>query len=199
MAKVAYRNWSGYRNRLPPDARARAAPPPKAAFYDGFEDGNIEEWTGEKENFKVQQNLVAEGDYALRVSGLSLEGIRREVEPPFTGDYARFFLRASDVSEQTYVDLGYGPWIQIRDGNIEYRNVRREFVRVTDAEADRWYEIELKDIDYTNNSCELWIDGRKMANITFNPVSEISYVRLNGYRYPSGVEGYFDSVQLGGG
>jgi len=180
---------------------------------DGFEDGNIDEYTGEISGFEVQQSVVANGVNALKGDGDNTS-IFRDVslsQPSRVQGYGRvergggnenahisYFNGGSSGSKILEINFfmnrgsdGYG------DTSGEPKLVVNR-TDVCDISYSTWYLVELEDINWGEERVgEVKVDGDvKAEDIDFhNSGSTIDTLRLKVNDWEDEL-GYFDDISI---
>lgn len=165
-------------------------------FFDGFEDGDLNEWGGSTGDYSVQTSGVKEGTYALQGTGTSLGEITRNFSSP--PNYASWYWKYKDTSNFAFVYFESGSDTQavnigLRSGDLQYYDGTSWNTVKSNLNENQFYFIELKNIDYSNYNYEIWVDGEKLeSNAKFQQnVSSSDYFL---YKYDS----QLDSIQAGG-
>ncbi|MGB9966112.1 hypothetical protein [Halobacterium hubeiense] len=169
----------------------------QATFRDGFEDGNIDDWTatnGDKSEYSVVSSPVADGDYALQWTGSNRAVIRQS----FTSDsYSElsFAMRVGDVSDGAdqpfvgYEDGSGGRSVSMRidDGSLigdagslvsHYGGSNYEDTGIN-LQDGTFYRIVVTNIDYDNGTFAIEVVNVDTGS-TVGTASDISF-------YDSGV------------
>ncbi|MGB1019443.1 MAG: hypothetical protein ACPGVH_10225, partial [Chitinophagales bacterium] len=173
-------------------------------FFDGFESGNFATWTNNSGTYSKQVvNFgAASGNYALAFTNGSTnhtDGISKNVGI-LNPDYISFKIK-SDVNNQ------YGSFTSIQDnlgrelffgymsnGGTFYINSSSSI----NYAANVWYNFELKNIDYTSKTYDLYInDVLVNANMSFRNVSATNVSEIFLYTWSNTTTCYFDDIQIG--
>lgn len=148
-------------------------------FYEGFENTYDESWTTSAFytlSFDTLSGLSggspADGSlYALRQSSASVNSDfwnnaqKVLFGTDITPTYVSFTIRAAQTgSTGGYIMLlGPDPWpgkLNLYMTNTAYFNANGSFVLNQGTyDADTWYKVEIKDIDYVNDTYDVYIDG----------------------------------------
>jgi hypothetical protein len=172
-------------------------------FQDGFEDGDILEWSGDTGSFSVQTSTLFEGSYSVQANTSSYQRIGRDILQNQPG-YISYNIYSGDSSNRTceirFSDsLGGSAQliINIQNGEIQYYD-GSSYNTVQSASSSTWYNIELKNIDYANSQADIWVDGvEQVVDAQFlGDFSNSQYIVLISPNTNTG--SYWDSIQVGG-
>jgi len=176
-----------------------------ATIIDGFEDADISEYTGDTSKYQVQNNFTLEGIYTLEYD-TTFSGIKRSVsnQKPTEVSYLvhadgpveTAHLRLYDGSANMVI-VGIGDntgsfGVQFFDGS--------NYVQVASANVDTTYEIEIRDINYSNNSYDIYKNDTKVYDdASFrsagSQITDIEWVTNPDSTNPD--VGYFDFLGTG--
>ena len=178
-------------------------------FYDGFESGNISTWVDEGGSYTKQVTTTNpyNGSYSLELIGGAsghMDGISHTF-PSTTPEYISWYMKSTSTSDYGgFIVVGDNPtgsldgiiYIQMSSSGQFYHNSGS----VGSYNANQWYFIELKNIDFTAKSYDLYIDNilitssAAFRNTTLTAVNEIHY-----YNWSSSDNSYLDDIQIGTG
>jgi len=200
---------------------------PHISWYDGFEDENFNPYWNDLANYTTTSSVVAKGSTAVR--GVASSGNSRYIDTAsrvanmssdhgisritwttnFTGRYIGLWVRTNNTNDRarftvydrdpSYADAKRLTIVGIIEGGIKYYN--GSYVKVADAKNDTWYHIELRNMNFTSHTYDMWVNGTEVA--------EDCHFEDNGKRVAAyslttadkGVAntaaGYFDDVQFG--
>lgn len=194
--------------------RSRTGP----SGVDGFEDGDISEYSGDRRGFEVQQSVVANGARALE--GRVRNGVNRTIyrnvgfsRPSRVQGYAMVENGGGNEDTQiVYHSGGTTGTAPIRiDLNMNYGNdgfgdtsgeqklLVNGTVVLDDIDYDRWYLVELERIDWHGETVgAVRVDGRLRAeDIDFDGAAssiDTLALRVNDW---GDQPGWFDDVSVG--
>ena len=178
-------------------------------FSDGFESGSISSWTDEGGVYTKQVTTVdpASGTYSAELVGgnfnVDPNGISHSFQSS-TPDYISFRIKSStNFSSNTYVVIGDDP--QFWNSGIIYLHMNFSgniFVNpignVVPYNADQWYFIEMRNIDFTTKRYDLYIDGvLQSSNVSFTNTGINSINEVHLYGFTAGETSWFDDIQIG--
>lgn len=179
-----------------------------SAFYDGFESGSYSPtWTaGTGTNTRtVTTSAPAVGSYCLEQNGSSghYQGTSTSFAPQ-QPSYVSWWAKSNNVTNATaYFVIGDANCGNGNNGIMfcyMYQGTFR-FAGSTSltpsCAANTWYFFELRNINFTTQTFDIWIDGNLVAaNATFrNSATEMSRIHI--YNFQAGT-GWWDDVVVGG-
>jgi hypothetical protein len=184
------------------------------SYVDNFETGNLSLWTtiGSTITTSTSNVLPAEGVYGCKIvggSGQHLKGISRSfsaISPnPNTmswymkpvGAGQSNCLVAGDNTVTAVKSMVFCYWLGSTN-EIVFTGTTAGASYNTAATANVWHLIELKTINFTTHTFDIWVDGvLKQANFAFrsNLVNSIEKVHL--YNYDSLATGNWDNIKFG--
>jgi subtilisin family serine protease len=180
-------------------------------FYDGFEDGNFNDWTndygtGTKE---VTDNTAAKGIYSFYYHNITdghFHGIHQEFPVESQPEYVSFYIRSSSVSNHdAYVvllDNNFSDiiWFFARGNGYLYVNADVGGDESYAYNANQWYHIEFRDINWVDKNFDYYVDNVLIKeDIPFRNASyadNISSAYL--YNYTPGAQAWWDEIRIGG-
>lgn len=135
--------------------------------WDGFEDGDISEWSGDTSKFSASTGAAHSGTFALKHSNTreSLQRLTRSVSArqPATVSVWHYQDTLKDIGRVAWTNGGgqpgdEGPSIEVHDdGSV---HVRQSLTNVPDTGIDvtagEWYQLEA-DIDWAANTYDLTV------------------------------------------
>jgi subtilisin family serine protease len=193
-----------------PPVSVNAAGNKQIPYTDGFESGNFNDWfddpsTGTKE---VVNSTSASGQYSFHYNSQSasghFHGIHQEFiagnQPEFisfsvrsgsTSTYDGYFVMTSNDNEVIWFSAGGDGYFYV-NGDV---GGDRSF----DYNANEWYLIEFRNIDWTDKDFDYYVNGQlikadiPMRNALF--VNDITNLYLN--NYDSYSEAWWDNINIG--
>ncbi|MCB9232945.1 MAG: T9SS type A sorting domain-containing protein [Bacteroidia bacterium] len=180
-------------------------------FYDGFESGSYSPtWVPGAGAFtySVTTNNPAAGTYAFQIdNGFSnhWQGITASFTPS-QPTYISVMAKSGSVSlADTYFcvgDVNYSSNIGVAmfyfraDGYIAFLTPGTYFTYPYNA--NQWYHIEFKNINWTTKTYEIWVDGVLGAsNYSFYSTSSTNVSRIHCYNFHANSTSWFDDVIIG--
>lgn len=181
--------------------------------YDGFEDGDASEWSGDTNIFAADNSTAGEGSYAGKLSKpnstdnkLVYRSTKSGTTSPPSID---FYIRGSDHNTGSY-DNGH---VRFKNGSIsgtqfidvemkmpnQGSNITINGTSVAGFSNDTWYYIELNNIDWSSDTIgSVSIDGTQVAtNIGFqNSVSGFDTILIS-HDSNSDAETWADELPIG--
>lgn len=161
-------------------------------FFDGFEDGNFNNWTETNLNYpsSISSNNPASGNYCVE---LDLAGLVYNFDPD-TIDYFSIKMRYDFVGYGNHLYLGNQAmpsglaWLR-HQGLNEYfisTDIDRIYTRIND-----WTHFEFKNIDYVSQTYDLYIDGSLFEpNVGFRQgITDLSRIYIAS-------SGFYDDIEL---
>lgn len=158
---------------------------PAVDVYDGFEDGDVSEWSGDTSNFNAQTNVVASGSYAGAYAGSS--SVSRSLPQSYTGT-----VKLSHKVRFTNVNDGNTDFIRHTDGGTEVTNFAvydgylqyytgSQWVQITSVSNNQWYTIRT-DIHTDTDTVDVYVDGTLEASdlTLYNAASAVDGINLQG-------------------
>jgi subtilisin family serine protease len=184
--------------------------PKTAPYADGFEDGRFtDDWylpytTSKTE---VSNASAGEGSYSFHAyastESAHQEGIYQRFETCLP-DYFSFRVRTDDLGQaNAYVVLGEETW-QLQ-GVVYFFNTQTGLWFMGDnydsiqtpAEAERWYLVECRDIDWTARTFDYYIDGTLVQrDLGFRSPDATAVNRLDIYNYRAESGAWWDDIRL---
>lgn len=183
-------------------------------FYDGFEDGNISDWiddggAGVKE---ATNTTAAKGQYSFHYSytGASthFHGIHQDFAAGSRPDYVSFYIRPSvnNLSHAYFLLYAGGGntgaiFFFARASGFFYINADVGGNESFRYNAQQWYHVEFKNIDFTKQTFDYYIDGvLNQAAIPFRNAGLVNdFDRVYLYNFASNSEAWWDEIRLGSG
>lgn len=177
-------------------------------FYDGFESGNLSNWTIEAGTYTKQviTSNPGSGSYSLEfVNGVSnhMDGVSNTFNNS-TPNEISFKLKNSTTSQYgSFVILGDNPtsissamlYMFMDNNGTFYVNGNGN---ISIYSANQWSLIELKNVNWTAKTSDLYIDGTLVfPSLSFynTGVSQLNKVHL--YTWVNSSSCYFDDIQIG--
>ncbi|PCH93232.1 MAG: hypothetical protein COB85_07400, partial [Bacteroidetes bacterium] len=177
-------------------------------FYDGFESGNISTWVNEFGAYtkQVVSGSAANGNYNVEFPSSTsnhLDGISHTF-PSSTPDRISWYMKSSTTSSYGgFVVIGDNPtgatngiiYMFQNTSGAYYLNTRT----IGSYAANQWYYVELRNINFTAKTYDIYIDGVLLAgNEPFrnNAVSVVNEIHL--YGWGSSDITSFDDITIGG-
>lgn len=178
-------------------------------FFEGFESGRWTDWysgfgSGKRQ---VTSQTAADGNFSFRHYGQATNTHRRGIHQLFNFVHpttVRFHVRAGSTAANDAM-------VSITDDNgaelaFFYASAQGVFIVNPGAtghgsfpyEANRWYEITLRNINWTQRTFDYYIDGLLVkAGLPFrNPAFTGGVAGLYLYAFEAGSSAWFDSVFL---
>ncbi|MGM0480075.1 MAG: T9SS type A sorting domain-containing protein [Bacteroidota bacterium] len=180
-----------------------------ASFFDDFESGSYTPtWSVGPglTSTSVTNSNVAEGTYSVTGTGGTnnhLDGFSTTVSNLTPSEISYYMYTEGTTSSINYTVMGENPSAQDciffnywkgSDGNIRFvSSIDYDYA----ASPDTWYFIELKNIDWTNKTFDIYIDGAlQTTGFPFRDNNQNSINEIHLYNWGSGT-GYWDRIQLG--
>ena len=149
---------------------------PGAVFSDGFESGNLSQWTGSS-GATVQQQVVYAGSWAARVTSTGAAAdVYKTLGAPLSELYydGRFRVISQDSNNASLVrfkTVSAGAIASVwrrGDGKLSYYNETTGVSTVGPAiSAGSWHELEVHVlVNGTSSLVEVWLDGTKVMSKT---------------------------------
>jgi len=177
-------------------------------FYDGFESGNIATWTDEGGAYtkQVTSTAPANGAFAAElVNGVAghVDGISHTFTPSKAPSIS-FYMKSSSTSQYGgFVVIGDNPatstdgiiYMYMTNAGGWYLNTG--FLGATYV-ADQWYFVELRNIDYTAQTYDFYIDGFLWAGAEpFRDPADTLVNEFHYYNWSSTDVANLDDVTIG--
>ena len=179
-----------------------------AILSDDFEDGDISDWTIDSEvNASVVSTVVGDGSYSLNLTG------------GYDWDFGSGMMQTFNSSQPNYISVMVYPDLDAQDNAIfvigddnalsdwgiiyfYYDVDDGHYFEISNASdyfytmESRWYNFEFKNIDFTNETYDCYIDGDLYEEgISFyNSTDHVSEVHLSNYTNSST---HWDNVYIG--
>jgi hypothetical protein len=181
-----------------------------ANFFDNFESGSFTPtWAvgSALTSTNVTTNNVAEGNYSLTGTGGTgsshLTGFSTTIPSLTPNEISYYMYTDGNTQSLNYTVMGENPtatgcvFFNYWNGGLS--NIR--FVSSIDYEyaaaPNNWYFIELKNIDWTNKTFDIYIDGTlQTTNFPFRDNTQNSINEIHLYNFNNG-PGYWDRIQIG--
>lgn len=168
---------------------------------DGFEDGDISEWSGDGISsgyYEVSQAKSHTGTYSLefaRTGSISHYQINRSVaESSYENISVAIYVAQVDLNADAEIDIFSGgtrlmslSWVQGRDTEIAFENSSTEVSTGISYSEDSWYTLEVTNIDYSSGTYD--IELRNTSGVV-GTYEDAEFVNSG----PAGV----DDIRLGG-
>ncbi|HHZ64189.1 MAG TPA: choice-of-anchor D domain-containing protein, partial [Flavobacteriales bacterium] len=180
------------------------------SFFDGFEKGNLDNWVDQGGPYtkQVTTTAPAEGSYCLEMTGNPQNTTQQGVSHTFlasTPEYVGFYIKTSNTARYRsgYVDIGNSTDL---DGLLRlYQQYDDIYINGTYfyniTTSNQWHHIELRNIDFTSKTYDLYLDGALMIpGQSFYNTGITSIDEINLYKYyndASSPDVYFDNIQIG--
>lgn len=178
-------------------------------FYDGFESGNVAIWLqGGSMTPAVTTTSPAVGNYRLEGTGGSsthLQGLYASF-PAATPNYISWYVNpTSGTGASSYVVLGnssvtatnciaFAYW----QGGTNYRFVSSTTYQFP-CSPNQWYHIELKNVNFSTHTFDIWIDGvLRQAGFPFRNSTQNDISRVHLYNF-NNQQGNWDEIKIGQG
>ncbi len=178
------------------------------AFYDGFESGNLSNWTFESGSYtkQISSSNPATGTYCFEmINGTTnhMDGISNTFSNSTPSEIS-FKLKSTSITQ-------YGSFIIIGDNPGSYSdgllylymtNYGNFYVNgnsgVSSYIANQWVYVELKNIDWTLKIFDLYVDGvLESPSLSFNNTSTNQINTVHLYTWDGVCSSYFDDLQIG--
>ena len=184
--------------------------PKPVPYSDGFEDGRFtDDWYMPYTTSKteVSNASAGEGIYSFHAYGATEAGHRKGIYQVFENslpDYFSFRIRTDDLGQaNAYVVLGEETW-QLQSVVYFFSNqtgfwfMGDNFDSVqTPAEANRWYLIECRDIDWASRTFDYYIDGTLVQrDLGFRSQDAQAVNQLHIYNFRKETSGWWDDIRL---
>jgi hypothetical protein len=183
------------------------------SYVDNFETGNLSLWTtiGTTITTSTSNVLPAEGVYGCKIVGGSaqhLQGISRSfsaitpnpntmswyMKPTGTGQSNS--LVAGDNTVTAAKSMVFCYWAGSTN-EIVFAGLQPTTYK-TVSTANVWHLIELKNINFTTHTFDIWVDGvLKQANFAFRSSFVNSIEKVHLYNYDAGTTGNWDNIKFG--
>ena len=187
-------------------------------FYEDFEDSTLQShWqgngTGQPAQFYLTNNSPAVGNSSLEsnsVFATTLDGIYADF-PSSQPTQISFWVKTSDVMStgQALVCIGDSNIAMNSSSHIIFVNYHNGNLRVIGGQTytlpatnNAWYFLEFKNMDWSNQYSDLYIDGQlAVSNFGFrHPMSSVSRVVLStGWINPNSETSSWDDIAIIGG
>lgn len=183
----------------------------RTSFMEDFEDGNVDDWSPAGPNGVIEPvaGPVAPngGDYVGKVNFAgSRYGPNRLLEPSNPDYFSWLFLADADswhgggVGFYVSIQSGWMAHISYHQGNLMYRPAHGwAYTPFMPATEGTWYLIELRNIDWSADTYDLWVDGvERVAAAPFLDASEDTGVsRFSAFACGSTGAIYVDDITFG--
>ncbi len=191
-------------------------PPHKIPFLDGFESGN---WTdnwyatyGAANTREVVTNQAARGTHSLHLKNVGPDdghftGVHSEFDYGISPGYVGFWVRpGARDSATSYVVLTDVYWFWLFEWAWFFASDNGRFYINGDVggnqsfvyDANTWYHVELRNIDWTAKAFDYYVNGTLIqASVPMrNPdyVGGLAYPII--YNYSAGVDAWWDDFQV---
>ncbi len=180
-----------------------------ASFFDDFESGSYTPtWSVGPglTSTSVTNSNVAEGNFSVTGTGGNsnhLDGFSTTVSNLTPSEISYYMYTEGTTSSINYTVMGENPSAQDcmffnywkgSDGYIRFvSSIDYDYP----ASPDTWYFIELKNIDWTNKTFDIYIDGAlQTTGFPFRDNNQNSINEIHLYNWGTGT-GYWDRIQLG--
>jgi len=180
-----------------------------ASFFDDFESGSYTPtWSvgAGLTSTSVTNSNVAEGTYSVTGSGGNnnhLDGFSVSVPNLTPSEISYYMYTDGNTQFLNYTVMGENPsatacvffnYWKGDDGNIRFISSTNYDYAAT---ANTWYFIELKNIDWTNKTFDIYIDGAlQTTGFPFRDNTQNSIDEIHLYNFSNGT-GYWDRIQVG--
>ncbi|HLF14685.1 MAG TPA: choice-of-anchor D domain-containing protein [Bacteroidota bacterium] len=181
-------------------------------FFDSFEDGNYDGWTtdagaGTRE---VTSATAGHGAYSFRYQNSTeghFHGIHQDFDPASQPEHVGFYVRASENNSASCYFVLVGDlsnteviWFFAHPAGYFYVNGDVGGDESHSYNANQWYKIEFRNIDWVLKQFDYHVDGDLVkAAIPFrNAFSVNQFSRLYLYNYYS-TNAWWDGISVGGG
>ncbi|HYF37774.1 MAG TPA: S8 family serine peptidase, partial [Prosthecobacter sp.] len=195
----------------PTSAGSKVATVAALPFAEGFESGSLSDWitdsgTGTREIVSTTAAVGARSfHYKSQGSNAHYNGIHRDFAAGATPASVSFWVRSgSTTTHDSYfvlTDPTYGAtpiWFYANGYGRFYVNTDVGGDDTFNYQANVWYRVEFRDIDWKAKDFDYYVNGTLMkANIPFRNeplVDEISALWL--YNYSAGSEAWWDDIRL---
>ncbi|MGE0021312.1 MAG: S8 family serine peptidase [Draconibacterium sp.] len=183
--------------------------PKPLSFYDGFESGSLDEWildsgTGTKE---IVSTTAAKGKKSLHIQNTSTGhfiGVHQEFNPGSQPKYISAYIKSGSTSLAdaylVFLDQAGNEviWFYATESGMFYVNGdvggHDSFI----YNANVWYHIEFKDIDWIDKDFDYYVDGELVkADIPMRNSGSINDIAfLNLYNFHTS-EAWWDEINVG--
>lgn len=175
-----------------------------ASFESGFESGTYSPpWTSvsASHSYTMLNSNVAQGSYALQVNGGSTthqQGLQANF-PVITPTSASWYVNPSGTGSTNYVVIG-GAGMSLTNciafffwkgdlGVLRFVHLSGELD--VPVAQNVWHHIELRNINYSTRTFEVWINGNLIsASTSFRSTTQNSINQIHLYNYNSGTAKY---------
>lgn len=176
-------------------------------FYDGFENGTLSNWTDQGGTYtkQITSSNPATGNYCLEmINGTSthLNGVR--------GTFSNATPNEISFKVKSTVANNYGSFVNIGDNPTSVNGILYFFMNnsgnfyvnntyVSNYVANQWYNIELRNINWTLKTYDFYINGALvLPSLAFRNTTVTQINRVDLYSWSSTGSSYFDDIQIGG-
>lgn len=180
-------------------------------FSDSFESGTLDGWTadgssGTREIVSTQAVAGSKSFHFNNTGGTNhFNGIHRDFAEGSKPKSISFWVRAASNTAHTgyfvLTDGTYGSdliWFFARDNGKFYINGDAGGDESFNYQANLWYRVEFKDMDWTSKNFDYYVNGALVkANIPFRNASWVDDVsQLWLYNFSGNSEAWWDDVRL---
>lgn len=189
---------------------------PTVYFYDGFESGDLSNWTLSNADSTgqatVQTSVVNTGSYAAALTNSSGQYVYLYTAlpgGPQSQTFTRFYFRLSSLANGTILAIGRNA----SGGNvweIDYDAARQGldiyfwangggvytmFTPNNSLTANAWHYVEVQDTEATNGQAQAWLDGTLVNSVNADFSTSAPYARLMLFDGAASAF-YFDNVRV---
>ena len=169
-----------------------------AEQIEGFEDGDISEYSGDTGCFDVQNSTVFKGTYALKGNDNGCSATYPTIsrsDISISADEIRIKMRSDNVQNTISWIPGDGSGNKLWYLRIENGVVKTINAQSTSASNDTWHEIAFKNIDFSAETYDFYVDGQEVdSGVSFfdSGISSIDNFQME--IQDDNVNGYWDEI-----
>ena len=181
----------------------------RQGFYDDFETGYLYQWTQDDisyHNYEITDETAAQGLYSMKLTGESTifdDGVYAKFLDTVPSTIS-FYVYPTSLDRHAFVYIG-GDDLSTDNAFFKFASYQSNFHINTGQEAnlliphelDRWYHIELCNIDFTHQIFDLFIDGVMIkSNCSFAATGFTSVNTILIFNYDYFTTSYFDDIYI---
>lgn len=183
------------------------------AFYDGFESPTLNpawttQGTGHSVSFPTAGAQV--GNQQLALDGFSTHyGGIYATFPAANPTYISYHVKPTLANAHDgYFIVGDGNlasgsnsfmvWAYFQSGSGNFRLLGNGANIQVPYTVNTWYFVEYRNINWTNKTFEVWVNGVSAGSLTFYDPSITNFQRVHLYNYNSTSIAYYDEIIIGG-
>jgi len=200
---------TGVLTRKAPLPQTNAPTPDKATlpFSESFESGNYDNWVNNKGSYSVTNSVAQDGSYSLTSSTSgSYTGLTRYFEAGSQPTDVSIYIRsgATNQNDAYFAMTGEERTGTKSDVFFFYAQSTGKLTMIGSTKKDtlpynanQWYHIEIKNINWTNKQFDYYVDGNLIeANMGFRGNAMNECYALHVYNHASGTTAYWDNIVL---